>query len=1468
VVSLCSHESIHFHYLKAVKTGGKKARYIWKEIVSPKSIFISIPNNTDLAVTSSVSAASVEAEASSSSGSRNRRPKAIAFLPCIQTQTRINKSEAREGKEMSDNVMSDEIDLDDGPEHSTITLNQTVSMRLLYICDQQICVFTIELNSRKQPSFQKYRLVGPNDRTFDAIQDTNYYVDRIYKVSDKDDDFVYTCRSPVTGLLNFRWCTFATKKDGKSTEVKANVVNMWEATFLSSTCPLAVHTASENIFVGHGQYIHVFNKNGAVCKLQIDVACAPLSALTLISSRNNSNQLKFELIIAGGMSHNYAHMECEWSIKEKGWKEAWKDDSVHSDTNSDVSCKELYSTPLCALHGRGTSQSAESFINCPDELVAFMDDDVDNFVILSRQIHIGRQVFFLSRRTGPGSVGMDVMKKILKFAWLPSTSSLDCVEKSSHVFVSNVSMNDDACPVEKLFITSNHPVGKSQHEQQLSLCQEAAELICVDSLPLDGEDEGVRFLTACPTPAQQMRMKEGSPVPVLATARTTKQSALMKLSLANRDEASLSIPSISDSIEAPPVVSLSPAIPREISLPSYQERGHTLLFAYIGEGACVQVTTESLCVIDATTFERRGELCPIKACRQDPSMSQNRNKAQNRRAVFEKAENAVLAASCTRLFATDSEMRMYGELEDAEAFIVLTSGRFVMILSIQPSSGQVFFVEAKDVDEDISAVAALRVITSVDKEPPVRLSSSVIVAVSSWGRDGVDVLTWHGEVERQELEVLSPRGRGGGGKMSPRGSPRPSNRYTDLALVHHVPFGRIDDIQESTENFTRAYGSIRHLVLGGIIGTYVADSDRSGGRGPAEHKSGRTIFRPPDDLHMILTCINGAGDILIASLKCESGRDNTIQQNKLGAALRGAWSHQGLQRYLLRGGIQEVVPVYVSTTNTKSSDADSMSAELGFMAFVVNGTRTDHLICFAMDPVDKQFICRCDRIAASMNGLRRQNFMLLPNIFMKGILPDYQTISSNSKSPLLHSLADAQASYPANIVDHIRFAWTAASSTINKDQKKSIHHSSGNDMRFCVGAVMPSIHNFIQTTCPIPGYVVYATLLSDMSRSCVRQPLPHFFKVQVHTTYRNITQDKVATLLILWRNVEKKIWGVTKFDSGTLHTVWNLVRKYDNWTPENSYFAVTSGPIPRLPGRKPVGFARAEFGEVFTVWKHTDNGIEGAAIFPYGGSKLQFKLLSRVSLWKDQGIPPTEPIVMTTVDVENCAPYSNVLVVCGKMASLVGWRGDKSQGRAGSLKLEMLSQVTFEVPAFALEACVCTSHLAQAEKEQILVAISRLSLGVDILRFSAIDDQLSFVRSVCIPDAAITNLSVICDPIQRAGLGIYGGPPKMMAMMTCIDACRRDKVIRIFFDVNMQDGDFEISYIPIESTLLAVQTGDDKENASVIIDNGTRNRIDDAAEIPDYTLISTFATHKGATSEERCFFFMSTANGNMNKIHI
>lgn len=522
--------------------------------------------------------------------------------------------------------------------------------------------------------------------------------------------------------------------------------------------------------------------------------------------------------------------------------------------------------------------------------------------------------------------------------------------------------------------------------------------------------------------------------------------------------------------------------------PSIDEGRDTLLFAHIGNGAAVQVTTHSVCVVDCVTLRRRGELCPIKACRTDA------RRGQNRGAVFDMAEHAALAANCQHLYCNEQEASMHAQLEACEAFVAITNGKFVMVLSVNSSSGQVHYVSHYAMEEDVSALGAIRVITGVSREPPARVSMTVVLAVGCWGRDGVSLLTWHGEVERHEIDaaLASPRGT----KFSPRGSPRPNNISTDLKHVHDIPFELSDSGGGGGDGeYIRAYGSLRHVLLSGVTDVQPSEDKDRRREGPA---GGRGLtFKPPQDLQLVLTCVNGAGDIMTAALFSGQRRhsSDTRLETAGGSLLRGNWGHEALQRYLLRGGVVDVVPLQLAPQHSPTTCAA--------LAFLVNGTHTDHIIYCRILP-SNEMVWRCDRIAAPCPG-RRANFMALP----RSVLSDF--VPGPSSEPLLE---DGAAAYPANLAQHLLLAWTDGYDTPPVGGGRQKHQQNPT---FRVGAVLATARASIQSSYTLPGKVVFATLRTDMNGSAARQPTPHVFKSLRHTSFKTFTPDKTAMLLVLWR---------------------------------------------------------------------------------------------------------------------------------------------------------------------------------------------------------------------------------------------------------------------------------------------------------------------------------------------------------------
>ena len=975
----------------------------------------------------------------------------------------------------------------------------------------------------------------------------------------------------------------------------------------------------------------------------------------------------------------------------------------------------------------------------------------------------------------------------------------------SSVFVSNVSLNADARPAEMLLLTG----GSGGVGSTVNRCEDAAELVSLDSLTLNMEDEGVRMFTASPAPLQQLYGPHNGDnlhsLPLVVSSRTTQQSILMDLSVSVGGEIPLDDENIDDEVDeggadeegngmkqndkgaeqgqehvcgvtTAPLMYLTPCQhggPHGTAVPSIDDTHHTLLFTHIGNGAAVQVTTHSVCVVDCVTRHRRGPLCPIKACRTDA------RRGQNRGAIFDTAEHAALAASCQHLCCSDGEAAMYAHLEACEAFVAVTNGKFVMVLSVNSVSGQVHYVTHYAMEEDVSAIGALRVITEVTRETPVRISMTLVIAVGCWGRDGVALLVWHGEVDRREIDsaISSPRGvkagTSGVGKLSPRGSPRPSQSATDLTLRYVVPFEQVGGGGgDGDDEYIRTYGSLRHVLLAAATDIVeVMEKPRA--------RDGKGVpFTPPNDLKIILTCVNGAGDIMIVNLRCGRGRNNYGHQDSTaGSLLTGTWSHQPVARYLLRGGVVDVVSLDVAPYR---STGVPHGAALGFL---INGTSTDHIL-YAMVSSVGDISWRCDRIAASSPG-RRANFMALPMSLLAEHVPE---------PPRGVLPADGVSAYPPNLVQHLLFAWTDGYGLTPASRRSAPLRQPS----LRIGSILPSSRVTIQASHVLPGKVVSASMHSDLRGSAVRQPTPHVFKTHRHTSFKTFAPDKTAMLFVLWRATTS--WGVAKFDSSSLKCTWRLERARTAESAYENVFACVAGPFPYMPGSKrPPGLATAELGETFSLWflneKSNGGGITATAIYPHGRSNHSFRALGEVTIWKDKpGACKTVPVCLS-FEMDGPDNFSGVLVASQGTISIVAWERhfkDAVLNRA-TTTLSLAEVCSLDVPsqAHVLEAVVAAQRSSTAEKERTVFAVSRRGWGVDLLEFSAQGRSLSLLRTVSYTAGGLTNLSLTLDPPQKSvGLGIYGPTPRVTAQLLCVDSKRahelRDYKIELFEEGRQQ----------------------------------------------------------------------------------
>jgi len=947
-------------------------------------------------------------------------------------------------------------------------------------------------------------------------------VERLLVASHAQESFVLLMRHAHTNIVDVMWVDVREQEvpggSGPGVTPAASltspdtfhlVVRWTFSNMYLHGCPLTVDIDHETVFAcAEDGGVHILSRMGLVRKIEMEAFAPmlPLTAVSLLEDYPNAGAYNRVGLLVAGAGSSFALLEA--CVPDIDASQGAMDEF-----------RLLQATPMCALVGKGPVTVNASHVHSVEVMCQLPEPE--HTVVISGHPLLGTQTLVLQVPGSPLSASMT--RRVLRYMCGHAGLVFDGLQGVHSAFVSNVSMNSDARPVEMLAISG----GGGGVGATISRCEEAADLVSLDSLVLDTEDEGVRLFTACPPPLLQHHgppnLDESRRLPVLVTSRATKQSILMKLSV-SRDgitatAAADSVPSralamddeldddlddadaaaaaaaaaaaegaaAGEEINTMPLIQLLPGSAAGAA-PSIDEGRDTLLFAHIGNGAAVQVTTHSVCVVDCVTLRRRGELCPIKACRTDA------RRGQNRGAVFDMAEHAALAANCQHLYCNEQEASMHAQLEACEAFVAITNGKFVMVLSVNSSSGQVHYVSHYAMEEDVSALGAIRVITGVSREPPARVSMTVVLAVGCWGRDGVSLLTWHGEVERHEIDaaLASPRGT----KFSPRGSPRPNNISTDLKHVHDIPFELSDSGGGGGDGeYIRAYGSLRHVLLSGVTDVQPSEDKDRRREGPA---GGRGLtFKPPQDLQLVLTCVNGAGDIMTAALFSGQRRhsSDTRLETAGGSLLRGNWGHEALQRYLLRGGVVDVVPLQLAPQHSPTTCAA--------LAFLVNGTHTDHIIYCRILP-SNEMVWRCDRIAAPCPG-RRANFMALP----RSVLSDF--VPGPSSEPLLE---DGAAAYPANLAQHLLLAWTDGYDTPPVGGGRQKHQQNPT---FRVGAVLATARASIQSSYTLPGKVVFATLRTDMNGSAARQPTPHVFKSLRHTSFKTFTPDKTAMLLVLWR---------------------------------------------------------------------------------------------------------------------------------------------------------------------------------------------------------------------------------------------------------------------------------------------------------------------------------------------------------------
>ena len=1303
-------------------------------------------------------------------------------------------------------------------------------------------------------------------RTLRSMQAGRYHSEKLLLASASQESFAMVTRNEHTDMADLQWCDLVAHQDLRMKGLDLlKLVVRWKFSGLALSCPLAVDSKRELVFAAAGGDIHILSRQGLVRTIAYEElkGAFPSVPTAMVRVQHEGNDDGDDdddgvRLLLAGMGGCFAQL----TIPSAATK---KEDVPPSSTS--VSLLSLVAVPVAGLVSCGPSVAGKGHVHVADKLCLLPRAHSDeHFFVLASNGQLGSQVLALCVREA-SVASPALIRHALRLEWGEGGRAMNSLDGISAAFVSAVSMNHDARPAESLLLTG----GTAMTPSTLTRTEDCAELACVDALSLNIDAEGLQFFAPCAPALQQaygVRTSRLGTLPVLVTSRVSSQSLLMELHVAaggivedmddeiedtprnevdeedddaaaaasthksrninekDRDEASvcqIPMPSLVDF--RPPRIG-----PSELATSSIDADRQTLLFAHIGNDAAVQVTTHNICIIDCSTLKRRGPLCPIKACRTDA------RRGGNRGAVFDTAEHATLSGTAMRLYyATNAEAQAVADVEACESFVVLTSGRFVMILSVNPVTGQTHYVTHHEMEDDISAVSAVRTVTHIgqDKHDGKEVvSTTLVLAIASWDCEGVQLLRWSGDVDRHDIDTtssLSPRAGTGpsGGRSSPRGSPRPSQRSTSLEYIYTLPFDSVSTADEAADDgYIRMYGSLRHVLVSAVSDTRPLSAADKGTSGmPTRRGSSSAAFVPPTGLRLFVTCGNGAGDITIAEVLSASPGSNGSQD-----VLRAkAWQSRRMQRYLLRGGIVDIIALQMSCQVVSSSGSSNQAKSskmadepITLLGFLINGTRSDHLLtcnlpsCAATATsaaargggadmgTSSNWEWHCAKLANAALQRSRRNFASLPTQLLADLIPSVSaTVAQAARAEGAHA-------FSPNIMQGLVFAWLDSANTSGRGRA-----ATTGEPLLRVGSVLPVVRTRVQQSCILPGRAIDGALRADANGSSSRQPVPHAFTMHRHTSFKTYTADKAAMLLVLWKGPNS--WGISKFDSTSLTRVWNMERTAPSDSLYAFPFAVVGGPLPFIASRRrPAGMARADFGDVFSVLtmekgsdtdtasrgtSPTEHGIRVTAIHPSANKQPIFRALGELVVWQDA--PPGTcdvPPLCQAFDIDGPAHFSGVIIAGATRASVVCWRTDFSDGvmdrAALRLSLQEASTVAFDTPAPVVEVTAGVVRGAALDKERAVLAISRRGWGVDLLEFGAQNMQLSPLRTIAF-GGALTNLCLtIQPPTKTVGLGLYGPHVGLCVHLVCMDTERPHEMRRYELDARgPSDVDVEVCHV-------------------------------------------------------------------------